>query len=164
MDASTAPEGISRLLETDIRTYLPDDILVKVDIASMAHSLEVRCPLLDQELMAFAAALPLKRKLHGLSSKVVLRKAAAGLVPQSILNRPKKGFDLPVDRWMREDLASMAQDILLDRTASQRGLFNKKAISDLLEQHRAGESRGKQIWTLMMLEQWFRTFIDRSHA
>jgi asparagine synthase (glutamine-hydrolysing) len=161
LDSSTAPERVARFLELDIRTYLPDDILVKVDIASMAHSLEVRCPLLDQEVMAFAASIPLSRKLRGLSSKIVLRAAAADLVPESILNRTKKGFDLPVDRWMREDLAPMARDILLDRTASQRGLFDPPAVAHLLERHHAGESRGKQIWTLIMLEQWFRTFMDR---
>lgn len=128
LDSSTATDAVGRLLDLDIQTYLPDDILVKVDIAAMAHSLEVRCPLLDHELMSFAASVPSNKKLRGFSSKAVLRAAVTGLVPESILNRPKQGFGLPIDRWMREDLAPMARDILLDQTATNRGLFDPLAI------------------------------------
>jgi asparagine synthase (glutamine-hydrolysing) len=159
-DSTAAPDPLGRLLELDSRTYLPDDILVKVDIASMAHSLEVRCPLLDQELMAFAATIPSNLKLSGLSAKVILKKAVGDLIPETILNRSKQGFGLPIDRWMREDLAPMASDLLLDRTALSRGIFSEAGVRRLLQDHSRGESRGLQIWNLLMLEQWFRAFID----
>jgi asparagine synthase (glutamine-hydrolysing) len=159
--ASTASDPINRLLDLDIQTYLTDDILTKVDIASMAHSLEVRCPLVDQELMAFAASVPGAMKLRGLTTKLILREVAKPLLPEKILTRSKQGFGLPVDRWMREDLAPLSRDVLLDRTARERGIFDPSAIEMLLLQHQRGEPRGDQIWALMMLELWYRAFIDR---
>lgn len=161
LEASSAPDAVGRLLDLDVRTYLPDDILVKVDIASMAHALEVRCPLLDQEVMTFAASIPSDMKMKGLSAgKRVLREAVKDLLPPGILQRRKRGFALPIDRWMREDLAPMARDLLLDRTAAGRGLFDPGAVERLLQDHARGESRGLQIWNLVMLEQWFRMYID----
>ena len=159
--SSTASDPINRLLDLDIQTYLTDDILTKVDIASMAHSLEVRCPLVNQDLMVFAASLPGDVKLRRLTTKLILREVAKPLLPERILKRPKQGFGLPVDRWMREDLAEMSRDVLLDRTARDRGIFEPAAIEALLERHQRGEPRGDQIWALMMLELWYRTFIDR---
>ncbi len=158
---STASDPINRLLDLDIQTYLTDDILTKVDVASMAHSLEVRCPLVDQDLMVFAASLPGDVKLRRLTTKLILREVAKPLLPERILKRPKQGFGLPVDRWMREELAEMSRDVLLDRSARDRGIFEPAAIERLLEQHQRGEPRGDQIWALMMLELWYRTFIDR---
>ena len=157
--ASTASDPVNRLLDLDIQTYLTDDILTKVDIASMAHSLEVRCPLVDQEVMAFAASLPGALKLRGLTTKRILREVARPLLPAKILTRRKQGFALPVDRWMREDLAPMSRDVLLDQTARQRGIFDPAAIEALLLQHQRGEPRGDQIWALMMLELWYREFL-----
>ena len=158
--ASTASDPVNRLLDLDIQTYLTDDILTKVDIASMAHSLEVRCPLVDQELMAFAASLPGSVKLRGLTTKLILREVAKPLLPEKILTRRKQGFGLPVDRWMRDDLAPLSRDVLLDQTARERGIFNPASIETLLLQHQRGEPRGDQIWALMMLELWYRAFID----
>ena len=159
--ASTASDPVNRLLDLDIQTYLTDDILTKVDIASMAHSLEVRCPLVDQELMAFAASLPGSMKLRGLTTKLILREVAKPLLPEKILRRRKQGFGLPVDRWMRDDLAPLSRDVLLDQTARERGIFDPASIETLLLQHQRGEPRGDQIWALMMLELWYRAFIDR---
>jgi asparagine synthase (glutamine-hydrolysing) len=159
--ASTASDPVNRLLDLEIQTYLPDDILTKVDIASMAHSLEVRCPLVDQELMAFAASVPGEMKLRGLTTKRILREVAKPLLPEKILTRPKQGFGLPVNRWMRNDLAPMSRDVLLDQSARERGIFDPAAIEGLLQQHQRGEPRGDQIWALMMLELWYRAFIDR---
>ncbi|MGB5193337.1 MAG: asparagine synthase (glutamine-hydrolyzing) [Polyangiales bacterium] len=159
--ASTAMDPVNRLLDLDIQTYLSDDILTKVDIASMAHSLEVRCPLVDQDLMVFAASLPGSMKLRGLQSKLILREVAKPLLPEKILNRPKRGFGLPIDRWMREDLAPLSRDVLLDQTARERGIFEPSAIESLLLGQQRGEPRGDQIWALMMLELWYREFIDR---
>jgi asparagine synthase (glutamine-hydrolysing) len=159
--AATTRDPINRLLELDIKTYLTDDILTKVDIASMAHSLEVRCPLVDQELMVFAASLPGDVKMRGLTTKLILREVAKPLLPPEILKRRKQGFGLPIDRWMREDLAPLSHDVLLDQTARERGIFEPKAVKTLLRQHGRGEPRGDQIWALMMLELWYREFIDR---
>lgn len=158
--ASPASDPTSRLLDLDIQTYLPDDILVKVDIASMAHALEVRSPLIDHQVMEMAAAIPIEHKLRGLSAKVVLRRAVRDLLPEKIRRRGKQGFALPIDRWMRNDLAEMARDTLLDSRARQRGIFLPREVERLLELHARGESRGLQIWNLLMLETWFRTFID----
>ena len=146
--------------DLDVRTYLPDDILVKVDIASMAHALEVRSPFIDHQVMELAAAIPIEHKLRGLSAKVVLRQAVRDLLPERIRHRGKQGFALPIDRWMREDLAEMARDTLLDATARQRGIFRPRAVEQLIERHARGESRGLQLWNLLMLETWFRTFMD----
>jgi asparagine synthase (glutamine-hydrolysing) len=161
LDHSTAQDAVARLLDLDIQTYLSDDILVKVDIASMAHALEVRCPLLDQELMSLVASIPSNMKIKGIApGKLILKKAVEKLVPKEILERKKRGFALPIDRWMRENLADMSRDILLSTAAISRGLFERKAIATLLDNHQKGESRGLQIWNLLMLEQWFRIFID----
>jgi asparagine synthase (glutamine-hydrolysing) len=157
----TAADAVGRLMELDSETYLPDDILVKVDIASMAHALEVRAPILDLEFMRFSASLPTDMKLRGFSSKVLLRQMAKDLLPAKILRRRKQGFGLPIHRWMRHELADMSRDTLLDNTARTRGLFAPAAVEALLAAHARGEPHGHQIWNLMMLELWFRTFIDR---
>jgi len=159
--AATTNDPINRLLELDIKTYLTDDILTKVDVASMAHSLEVRCPLVDQELMVFAASLPGRVKMRGLKTKVILREVAKPLLPPEILGRRKQGFGLPIDRWMREELAPLSRDVLLDQTARQRGILDPNAVETLLRRHQRGEPRGDQIWALMILELWYREFIDR---
>ncbi len=157
---SRATDPVNRLLDVDIQTYLTDNILTKVDIASMAHSLEVRCPLVDQELMTFAASIPGSLKLRGLTSKYLLRRVARDLLPRPILTRRKQGFGLPIDRWMREDLAPLSRDVLLDRRARERGLFDPAAVSDMLERHQRGEPRGFQIWSLMILELWYRECLE----
>ncbi|MGD8316175.1 MAG: asparagine synthase (glutamine-hydrolyzing) [Myxococcales bacterium] len=158
---SNATDAVNRLLDLDIQTYLPDDILTKVDIASMAHSLEVRCPLVDQEVMKLAASLPGEVKLRGLETKRILREVAKPLLPEAILKRKKQGFGLPVDRWMRADLEPLSRDVLLDQTAKDRGIFAPAAVETLLRRHQRGEPRGDQIWALLILEVWYRTFIDR---
>lgn len=158
--ASTASDPVNRLLDLDIQTYLTDDILTKVDIASMAHSLEVRCPLVDQDVMTFSASLPGEMKLRRLRTKRILREVAKPLLPGPILKRRKQGFGLPVDRWMREDLEPLSRDLLLDQTSRRRGIFEPAAVETLLRRHKRGEPRGDQIWALMILELWYRSFID----
>jgi asparagine synthase (glutamine-hydrolysing) len=158
---ATTDDPINRLLELDIKTYLTDDILTKVDIAAMAHSLEVRCPLVDQNVMVFAASLPGSVKMRGLTTKLVLREVAKPLLPPAILSRRKQGFGLPIDRWMRDELAPLSRDVLLDQTARERGIFDPRAVERLLKQHQRGEPRGDQIWAMMILELWYREFIDR---
>jgi asparagine synthase (glutamine-hydrolysing) len=159
-EASRATDAVNRVIDVDIKTYLSDNILTKVDIASMAHALEVRCPLVDHEVMQFAASLPGSLKIRGLKTKWLLRQVAKDLIPKRILTRPKRGFGLPIDRWMREDLAPLSRDVLLDQTARERGLFDHASISDLLDKHQRGEPRGFQIWSLMMLELWYRECLE----
>jgi len=158
--ASDATDDTNRLLDLDVQTYLPDDILTKVDIASMAHALEVRAPFLDHVLLERMAALPGAWKLNGLRGKQILRRAVRDLLPQQILFRRKKGFSLPLNRWLREDLSQMSWDLLTDATARNRGLFKPQSVIRLLEEHRAGINHSDRLWSLLVLELWHRTYID----
>jgi asparagine synthase (glutamine-hydrolysing) len=158
--ASRARDPVNRILDVDIQTYLTDNILTKVDIASMAHSLEVRCPLVDQELMDFAASLPGSLKLRGFTTKFLLRRMSEELLPRPILKRSKQGFGLPIDRWMREDLAPLSRDVLLDQRARERGIFDPVAVEDMLARHQRGEPRGFQLWSMMILELWYRECLE----
>jgi asparagine synthase (glutamine-hydrolysing) len=151
--------SIGRLIDLDWHTYLVDDINVKVDIASMAHSLEVRCPFLDTEVVEFAARLP-ARMLMRLRGKYILRKAVADLVPVAIRRRLKRGFGLPLRRWMREDLASMVRDVLLDKTARERGLFDPVEVARLVEAIPRERDAADRVWTLLVLELWMRELVD----
>jgi asparagine synthase (glutamine-hydrolysing) len=148
----------------DVHTYLPDDILVKVDIASMASSLEARAPFLDQELMSFAATIPESQRAPGGEPKGLLKRALEPYLPKELLYRPKMGFSLPVDDWIDGALAERVEEALLGSTARARGLFRPEAIADLLVRHRAGHSQGYRVWALLMLELWFRAWIDPPDA
>jgi asparagine synthase (glutamine-hydrolysing) len=152
----TARDDINRLLELDTQTYLPDDILVKVDIASMAHALEVRAPLLDHVLVEWMAGLPGELKLRGLRGKRLLRKVARDLVPAAILTRKKKGFAMPVDGWFRGPLRAMARDLLATASARTAGWLQATAVTRLLDEHDAGFNHGERLWNLLVLELWLR--------
>src|SRR5205823_3041104 len=121
------------LLEVDVRSYLPDDLLVKVDVASMAHSLEVRSPLLDHEVMEFAASLPPRYKARGTRRKRIVRRAYQGVVPDSTLNGPKRGFGVPLVDWFRGDLERYAREVLLDPVTTQRGYTRPDAVRAILD-------------------------------
>ncbi|MGH7270014.1 MAG: asparagine synthase-related protein, partial [Polyangiaceae bacterium] len=151
---------LGRLIDLDWATYLVDDINAKVDIASMSHSLEVRCPFLDTEVTEFAARLP-RRLLMRSRGKRLLRMAVRDLVPPAVLRRRKRGFGLPLRRWMSEDLAGMVRDVLLDRTARERGLFNPREVQRLVGALGTDYSAPDRVWTLLVLELWFREFVDR---
>ncbi len=157
---STAGSAIGRLADLDFQTYLTDDINVKVDIASMAHALEVRCPYLDTDVIEFAARLP-ANLLMRVRGKYLLRRAAASLVPEPILRRRKRGFALPLKRWLRHDLKQMTHDVLLDRTARERGLFDPAHVAGLVASLDHQSVQVDRVWTLLMLELWFRAFIDK---
>jgi asparagine synthase (glutamine-hydrolysing) len=151
----------AQLLDVNLRTYLPDDLLVKADRASMAASLEARSPFLDQELLALAARVPANLKLRGGVTKAILRQLAAGLLPPEIINRPKHGFGVPVGRWFRQDLRQYARDILLDPQTLARGYFRESAVRALLDEHTSGRrNHGARLWTLLTFEWWHRLFID----
>jgi asparagine synthase (glutamine-hydrolysing) len=154
-----APQGdpLARALYLDLKTWLADDGLVKVDRMSMAHALEVRCPLLDHRVMEFAARVPSRLKLDGSRTKVLLRRVAARLLPADILARPKRGFAPPVSRWLREDLRDLSHDLLLAPDALAAELFDPKAVARLLADHEGRRiEAGWSIWTLLMLEVWGR--------
>jgi asparagine synthase (glutamine-hydrolysing) len=154
---SSATDPLDRMLDVDVGLYLPDDLLAKVDIATMAHSLEARSPLLDPELMQFAAGLPARLKVSGGEKKVALRSALRGWVPDAILDAPKQGFAVPLAQWLREDLKDLAYDTLLDPRARDRGLFEPAAVRALLDRHAFGLADHSQaIWTLLVLERWLQ--------
>jgi asparagine synthase (glutamine-hydrolysing) len=151
---------LGRLIDLDWHTYLVDDINTKIDIASMAHSLEVRCPFLDTDVVEFAARIP-RRMLMRLRGKHLLRRAVRDLVPASILRRHKRGFALPLRRWMKRDLAVLVRDVLLDRTARERGLFRHEEVERLVGALDRDRRAPDRVWTLLVLELWFREFIDQ---
>jgi asparagine synthase (glutamine-hydrolysing) len=162
---SDAPELIDAMMDVDVNHYLPDCLLVKVDIATMAHGLEGRSPLLDHTLMEFAATLPASLKRQGANGKIVLRRAARGLLPAEVLDRRKMGFGVPLDHWFRSALRDMSGDLLLTGSGASRGLFDPAFVRHMLDEHVAGTARWEdQLWNLLMLEQWFRTFIDSRPA
>jgi asparagine synthase (glutamine-hydrolysing) len=154
-EEASAQGLLDRMLEVDVATYLPGDLLTKMDIATMASSLEARSPLLDHELMELAASLPPEAKAHGGKRKVALRGALGGWVPDEILDAPKRGFEVPIADWFRKDLRGFARDLLLDPRAVGRGMFEPAAVAGLLDRHAAGrEDNSARIWALVVLELW----------
>lgn len=152
---------VDRTMMTDQQTYLPNDLLVKVDIASMAVSLEARSPLLDHKVIEFAASLPDSIKLRGTETKSLLKKVAARLVPPEVIYRRKMGFGVPIANWFRGEMKNFVSDVLLSEKAQKRGLFEPAVVSRFVREHVAGErDRAAQLWTLLMLELWFERFID----
>jgi asparagine synthase (glutamine-hydrolysing) len=164
-EESLSDDPLDRMLNVDVESYLSGQLLTKVDVASMASSLEARSPLLDHELMELAASLPSEQKLHGGERKVALRRALRGWVPDEVLDGPKQGFVLPLSDWFRGDLREYARDVLLDPRALGRGYFQPRRVCELLDGHACGErdnSRG--IWTLLVFELWHRRFCDGPDA
>lgn len=162
---SDAPSTLERMLDADVNTYLPSDLLVKVDIATMAHSLEVRSPLLDHEFMELVATLPAAHKLRGRTTKVALKNALRAWVPGHILDRPKMGFGIPLADWLRGPLRQLPEEVLLDERSLGRGLFRELALRSLIDDHLDGTAdNSSKLWALLQLELWFRTYIDPAVA
>ena len=154
---------LSRLQRWDQHHYLPDDILVKVDRATMAHSLEARCPILDHKVIEKAAALPSSWHGDATVTKKLFRDVIRPWVPAEVLRRPKRGFGVPLRRWFHEGLTPWARDILLDPKSTQRGWTRPAEVARLLEQHEQGSrDHAKRIWALVALELWARRHRDRS--
>ena len=155
------PTFLDKTLYVDIMTYLPDDLLVKIDIATMANSLEARSPFLDHKLMEFAASLPSHLKLRGLTGKYILKKSLKELLPPAIRRRSKMGFGVPMSRWFRNELKSYLSEVLLSEASLKRGYFREDYIRQLLNEHGAGHSdHGNRLWALLNLELWQQMFID----
>jgi len=153
---------LSQLLYADIMTYLPEDLMTKMDIASMANSLETRSPLLDHKLVEFAATLPSEFKLNkALQTKYILKEAFKDILPREIYERGKKGFGVPVGRWFRNELKDYLKDILLSGKFEKRNILKKEAVLNLVTEHIEGRrDNSERLWALVNLELWFRTFID----
>ena len=144
-----------------MRTYLPGDLLVKADLASMAHSLELRSPLLDWRVLELGVSLPERLQLSGRHGKAALRRAFAAELPQEVAGRSKKGFGVPISEWFRNELRPLAAELLLDARARQRGQIRPAAVKRLLDEHVSGRvDHGHRLWCLVMLELWQRTWVD----
>jgi asparagine synthase (glutamine-hydrolysing) len=157
-----ARDGMSEILYVDTKTYLVGDILTKVDRMSMLNSLEVRVPLLDQEVVEFAAGLPMEWKMRGKQQKYILRRLAERVgVPKEVLYRPKQGFALPLVHWMRNELKEMLM-LLLDSRTLQRGYFDPAGIRRIMNDHlHGGKEFSARLWRLLMFELWHRNFLEK---
>lgn len=152
-------DSLERILAIDTRTYLPGDLLVKMDIATMASSLEGRSPLLDQKLIEFVTHLPPHMKLRGGESKFLLRRLMKGLLPDEVINRPKMGFGVPVGRWMRGPMRSLVEDTLL--AMPDRPVVDRDVVNHLTRTHLSGRvDHTARVWSLLMLELWFRHVVE----
>jgi len=156
---------VDRLLKTDVSNYLPYDLLVKVDIASMANSLEARSPLLDHKLMEFAARLPVQYKLKGTVKKYILKKYLEKSIPKQNLYRTKMGFAMPVGDWLRGKLKDLVTGTVLSEAALQRGYFNPQTVKTIVHDHVSGKKDYTyQVWSLLMLELWHQQFLKEGRV
>ncbi|MBF0348634.1 MAG: asparagine synthase (glutamine-hydrolyzing) [Magnetococcales bacterium] len=154
-------EGWEWMMRHDQSNYLPDCLMVKTDVASMAHGLELRAPMLDHTLVEFAAALPIRMKHDGRLGKKIVREAVAGMLPEEVLRKPKTGFGIPLVRWLREKDGAFLREVLLTERSLSRGLFNPGHVRRMVEEQvRGRRNRGRQLWSLVILELWLREFID----
>ena len=150
---------IDSILQADTLMYLPDTLLTKIDIASMAVSLEGRSPLLDTSVMEFAGSLPPAWKVRLFDSKRILKEAYEGILPHEILYRKKMGFKVPLTHWFRDELYDYIEEVLLDKQAIDRGYFNSSFIQELIEDHKQGhKDNSARLWNLLMLELWHNEF------
>jgi asparagine synthase (glutamine-hydrolysing) len=169
--ASTAVDPIDRMLDVDQQTYLPGDLLTKMDIATMAYGLEARSPLLDQELVALGAALPARFKVRGREKKIALRAALRGVVPDEHIDRTKQGFQVPMAEWFRTDLREMARETLLGAAAEGRGYLRQDVVAGLLQRHLdRAEDNSSLLWSMLSFELWQQQVVEarpsgeRTHA
>jgi asparagine synthase (glutamine-hydrolysing) len=155
-------DELARLQDVDLGIYLVDDLLVKTDRASMAHSLEARVPYLDTVVTNLALALPTRHKIRGLSKKVLLRKAAAPLLPREIVHGKKRGFSIPAAAWLRGELEPFARQTLSRETLQRQGYFHAAVVTRLLDDHVAGrEDRSRQLWGLLAFTLWHERHVER---
>jgi asparagine synthase (glutamine-hydrolysing) len=158
-------DPLSRMIATDVATLLPDDFLVKVDRASMAYGLEVRPPLLDHELLELAARIPSNLKIRSRQTKWILKQACRDLLPADVLMRPKRGFEIPVDRWLRGELAPMFRDLVLATRGPAADLLDRRRVASLFEDHRRGRGHhGAVLWSLLVLCTWADKFLATAPA
>ncbi|WP_082125896.1 asparagine synthase (glutamine-hydrolyzing) [Silvibacterium bohemicum] len=155
---------LNKMLYIDTHSWLPDDLLVKADKMTMANSVELRVPLLDHKVLEFAARLPRNMKVRRGITKYLAKKALRGRVPEEILNRPKAGFPVPYRAWLRSGLQGWVNEILMDPRTLCRGYFQQRTVEELIQRNSSGSDYSKEIFSLVVLELWFRTFVDQSPA
>jgi asparagine synthase (glutamine-hydrolysing) len=154
---------VGRMTYVDLKLYLPGLGLAYMDKASMAASVEVRVPLLDDEVVEYAARLPGRAKVAGTRTKIALRAAMRGIVPNEIIDRPKAPFAAPVRSWLRRDLAPLIEELLSPRKVMERGLLDSMMVQRLVREHRKGiEDYSLQIWAFLTLEIWMQEFLDNA--
>jgi asparagine synthase (glutamine-hydrolysing) len=151
---------LNQMLYVDAKVWLPDDLLNKADKMTMANGLELRVPFLDHKLVEFAAGLPDRAKVHGGRGKALLRKAMKGVLPETILHRPKKGFPVPLSTWLRGPLRDFSRQNLLSSNSACGQYLNASAIAGILQEHENGADRSQEIWTLLVFEFWQKRFIQ----
>jgi asparagine synthase (glutamine-hydrolysing) len=162
LETSAAHRPLDRMLDADLRLWLPDDLLMKMDKMSMAASVEARVPLLDHPLVEWAARVPDRYKVRGLEGKVLLKRLARRLLPREVVDRPKVGFTVPLSPWFRGPLREMLCDTLLSPTCLARGLFEPGILRATVDDHVSGRrDRARELWTLLTLELWHRAFVDQ---
>jgi asparagine synthase (glutamine-hydrolysing) len=152
--------SFDRMIRSDLGAYLPGDLLVKVDIATMANSLELRSPMLDVNVVEWGVSLPRKYKIKGFETKHILKDVARSLVPANLIDRPKMGFGIPRAEWLRTGMKEIVIDTLTDTTSTQRGWLNPVEVKKVLDLHMTGQDRDNIIWPMLMLELWARTWLD----
>jgi asparagine synthase (glutamine-hydrolysing) len=160
-EGSAAPNIVDRMLDVDRRTYLPGDLLVKMDIATMAYGLEARSPLLDPAVVALGASLPARFKVRGREKKIALRASLRGVVPDEWIDRSKQGFQVPMAEWFRTDLRELAGEVLLDPGAHSHDYLRRDAVAGLLDRHLAGrEDNSSLLWSILVFEVWQREVVE----
>jgi asparagine synthase (glutamine-hydrolysing) len=160
--SSRSSDGLlEKMLYVDTKTWLPDDLLIKADRMTMANSVELRVPFLDHKVLEFAARLPRNQKIRGWKMKYLLKKALSKHVPVEILDRRKAGFPVPYATWLRNDLSGFVTDTLLDSKATSRGYFQKATVENLINRNKESGGYAKEVFSLVVLELWHRTFLDR---
>jgi asparagine synthase (glutamine-hydrolysing) len=152
--------SFERMIRSDMSSYLPGDLLVKVDMATMANSLELRSPMLDVNVIEWGLSLPRRYKIKGFETKHILKDVARALVPANLIDRPKMGFGIPRAEWLRTGMRELLIETLTDTTATQRGWLNPKEVHKVIETHMAGEDKDNLLWPMLMLELWARTWLD----
>ncbi|PIV39140.1 MAG: asparagine synthase (glutamine-hydrolyzing) [Candidatus Omnitrophica bacterium CG02_land_8_20_14_3_00__42_8] len=161
-EKSKSRDLIDSTLFVDLMTYMPGDLLPKVDITSMANSLECRSPFLDHKFLEFSARIPSHFKVRGFQTKYILKKSLKNILPESILKREKMGFGVPIGVWFKNELKKYAHDILMSNEHLKRGYFNREGIKKILDDHASGKANnGAKIWCLLNLELWHREFADK---
>jgi asparagine synthase (glutamine-hydrolysing) len=164
MENSDGCGVLNRMLYVDTKTSLPDDLLLKADKMTMANSIELRVPLLDHRVLEFAASLPENLKVRNFTTKYIVKSAFRDRIPREILHRPKAGFPVPYASWLRTELKDWLRDVLLDRETISRGYFNKGEVEKLVSEHSASGRFSKEVFSLVALELWHRTFLPSSKA
>jgi|Deesub1362B_J571_1020462.scaffolds.fasta_scaffold00002_795 asparagine synthase (glutamine-hydrolysing) len=162
LNSCRAPDELTRLTYLDLKLYLQDDLLVKVDRMSMANSLEIRVPFLDHEFVEFVEQIPSSLKLKGLTTKYILKKAMAPLLPREILSRRKIGFDIPLGAWIKTELKDFVLDTLSSEALKKHGLFNQKFINKILSEHLDGKHNHRQLlWPLIIFQFWHNYYLEQ---